>query len=49
MIEKIFLNTVGDVQELPKVLKAADGFEKRPTEEEMKSIVEKMNMQTLFN
>lgn len=45
----IFLNTVGDLQELPKVLKAADGFEKRPTEEEMHAIVEKMNMQTLFN
>jgi aryl-alcohol dehydrogenase-like predicted oxidoreductase len=45
----IFLNTVGDLQELPKVLKAADGFEKRPPEEEMHAIVEKMNMQTLFN
>ena len=48
-IPGIFLNTVGDLQELPKVLKAADGFEKRPTEEEMNAIVEKMNMQTLFN
>jgi aryl-alcohol dehydrogenase-like predicted oxidoreductase len=45
----IFLNTVGDLQELPKVLKAADGFEKRSTEEEMNAIVEKMNMQMLFN
>jgi hypothetical protein len=48
-IPGIFLNTVGDLQELPKVLKAADGFEKRPTEAEMNAIVEKMNMQTLFN
>ena len=48
-IPGIFLNTVGDLRELPKVLKAADGFEKRPTEEEMNAIVEKMNMQTLFN
>lgn len=48
-IPGIFLNTVGDVQELPKVLKAADSFEKRPTDEEMKTIVEEMNMQTLFN
>ena len=47
-IPGIFLNTVGDLQELPKVLKAADGFEKRPTEEEMNAIVEKMNMQMLF-
>ena len=29
-IPGIFLNTVGDVQELPKVLKAMDCFEKRP-------------------
>ena len=48
-IPGIFLNTVGDLQELPKVLKAADDFEKRPTEEEMSAIVEKMSMQTLFN
>jgi hypothetical protein len=37
------------VQELPKVLKAADSFEKRSADEEMKSIVEEMKMQTLFN
>lgn len=48
-IPGIFLNTVGDLQELPKFLKAADGFEKRPAEEEMNTIVEKMNMQMLFN
>jgi predicted aldo/keto reductase-like oxidoreductase len=48
-IPGIFLNTVGDVQELPKVLKAADGFVKPPTEKEMSAIVEKMSMQTLFN
>ncbi len=48
-IPGIFLNTVGDLQELPKVLKAADGFEKRPAEEEMNAIAEKMNMQTLFS
>lgn len=48
-IPGIFLNTVGDVQELPKVLKAADSFEKRPADEEMKAVVEEMKMQTLFN
>ena len=48
-IPGIFLNTVGDLQELPKVLKAADGFEKRPTNEEMNAIAEKMSMQTLFS
>ncbi len=48
-IPGIFLNTVGDVQELPKVLKAADNFKQRPTVEEMNAIVDKMNMQILFN
>lgn len=48
-IPDIFLNTVGDLQELPKVLKAADSFEKRPSNEEMTETVEKMNMQKLFS
>jgi aryl-alcohol dehydrogenase-like predicted oxidoreductase len=47
-IPGIFLNTVGDVKELPKVLKAADNFKQRPTVEEMNAIVDKMNMQMLF-
>ncbi len=47
-IPGIFLNTVGDVQELPKVLKAAASFEQRPSEEEMNQVVKEMNMQTLF-
>ena len=48
-IPGVFLNTVGDVRELPKVLKAADSFEKRPADEEMKAVVEEMKMETLFN
>ncbi len=48
-IPGIFLNTVGDLQELPKVLKAAAGFEQPPSEEEMSRIVEKTQMQMLFN
>ncbi len=48
-IPDIFLNTVGDLHELPKVLKAADCFEKRPSHEEMTETVEKMNMELLFN
>ena len=48
-IPDIFLNTVGDLQELPKVLKAADCFEKCPSSEEMTETAEKMNMQMLFN
>ena len=45
----IFLNTVGDLQELPKVLKAASSFEQPPSDEDMNSLVGKMKMQTLFN
>ena len=48
-IPDIFLNTVGDLQELPKVLKAADEFEQRPPEEDMRRTVEQMQMQMLFN
>ena len=48
-IPDIFLNTVGDLKELPKVLKAADCFEKRPPNETMNHIVKKMNMEMLFN
>ena len=48
-IPDIFLNTVGDLQELPKVLKAAAGFAKRPSEEVMRQTVERMQMQLLFN
>ena len=44
----IFLNTVGDLKELPKVLKAVSSFEQPPSEEEMNSVVEKMKMETLF-
>jgi len=48
-IPDIFLNTVGDLQELPKVLKAAAGFEQRPSEDDMRQTVEQMGMQMLFN
>jgi aryl-alcohol dehydrogenase-like predicted oxidoreductase len=48
-IPGVFLNTVGDLQELPKVLKAASSFKQRPSDVGMKNVVEKMKMQTLFN
>lgn len=44
----IFLNTVGDLQELPNVLKAASSFEQPPSDEDMSSLVKEMKMQTLF-
>ena len=48
-VPRIFLNTVGDLTELPKFLKAAASFEKCPSMEEMEEVVEKTDMQTLFN
>ena len=44
----IFLNTAGDTTVLPKVLAAANEFEKRPTDQEMDEVVRRMNMETLF-
>ena len=48
-IPGIFLNTVGELQELPKVLKAASNYKQRPSEKYMSNVVEKMKMQTLFD
>ncbi|MGD8257499.1 MAG: aldo/keto reductase [Desulfobacterales bacterium] len=48
-IPGIFLNTVGDLRELPKLLKAADMYEERPSDEEMNKLAEEMEMQMLFN
>jgi hypothetical protein len=45
----IFLNTVGDLQKLQKVLRAADRYGERPSDEEMNKFVEEMNTQRLFN
>lgn len=44
----IFLNTVGDIHLLPKVLDAASRFERRPTDEEMKALVQEEHMTALF-
>ena len=43
-----FLNTVGDIQILPKVLDAASRFETKPTDVEMQAVVEKQKMEPLF-
>ena len=48
-IPGIFLNTVGELQELPKVLKAASNYKQRPSEKHMRFVVEKMKMKTLFD
>jgi aryl-alcohol dehydrogenase-like predicted oxidoreductase len=45
----VFLNTVGDMQEFPKVLEAATKFENRPSDSEMDQVVGKMQMEVIFN
>lgn len=44
----VFLNTVGDVNVLPRVLEAAASFEARPSEEEMQRLVADKGMEPLF-
>ncbi|MBI3962754.1 MAG: hypothetical protein HY335_08380 [Deinococcus sp.] len=44
----IFLNTVGDIHLLPKVLDAASRFQATPSEKEMKAAVKKLAMTPLF-
>ena len=46
--EGIFLNTVGDIHVLPKVLDAASRFEAHPTDEAMQSVVQEWTMEPLF-
>ncbi len=47
-IPGVFLNTVGDLTLLPKVLDAASRFERRPTDEAMASMVESKRLTSLF-
>lgn len=44
----VFLNTVGDITILPMVLDAAERFQKRPTDEEMRSAHEQLGIEPLF-
>lgn len=46
--ENVFLNTVGDLQVLPKVLDAARRFEHRPTDAEMQQLLTRAQMSPLF-
>ena len=43
-----FLNTVGDIHLLPKVLDAASRFDTRPADAQMQAVVEKQQMLPLF-
>jgi aryl-alcohol dehydrogenase-like predicted oxidoreductase len=44
----VFLNTVGDLGLLPKVLDAANRFERRPSDEEMTAMVDAAKVTSLF-
>ncbi len=45
----LFLNTVGDVHILPKVINAAECFEGQPSETAMQEQVNRLGMQSLFS
>jgi aryl-alcohol dehydrogenase-like predicted oxidoreductase len=44
----VFLNTVGDIHVLPKVLDAAERFSNRPTDEQMRELEAAWGMEPLF-
>jgi aryl-alcohol dehydrogenase-like predicted oxidoreductase len=44
-----FLITAGDMRLLPKMLDAANRFEKRPSDKEMSAIVEELDIQPIFS
>jgi hypothetical protein len=44
----IFLNSVGDVDLLPKVLDAAERFEAAPSDAEMSALAERSELEPLF-
>ncbi len=44
----VFLNTVGDVAVLPKVLDAVERFAGRPSDDEMETLAEERGMEPLF-
>jgi aryl-alcohol dehydrogenase-like predicted oxidoreductase len=44
----VFLNSVGDIGLLPRVLDAASRFQKRPTDEEMQALTERTQPEPLF-
>jgi len=46
--EQVFLNTAGDINILPRTLDAAHRFEKRPSDEQMNALTERLKMEPLF-
>ncbi|MCE7742856.1 MAG: aldo/keto reductase [Candidatus Heimdallarchaeota archaeon] len=48
-LESSFLITAGDMDILPKIIKAAELFKERPSEEDMKTLVENNDIQLIFS
>ena len=46
--EGVYLNTVGDIHILPKVLDAAERFKSRPSDEVMTELVNTWHMEPMF-
>jgi hypothetical protein len=46
--ENVFVVTAGDMHILPKVLDAAERYQKCPTDSEMESLIEKYKMKHIF-
>ena len=44
----VFLNTIGDIHVLPRVLDAAERFTAAPTEESLQALAARLGMQPLF-
>jgi aryl-alcohol dehydrogenase-like predicted oxidoreductase len=44
----VFLNTVGDIHVLPRVLDAAERFKAAPSEDEMRAFAERLELEPLF-
>ncbi len=44
----VFLNTLGDIDLLPRVLDAAERFERRPTDAEMSALMQRAQTEPLF-
>lgn len=45
---ELFLNSVGDIHVLPRVLEAANRFESKPSDKEMAELATRVDMQPLF-
>jgi hypothetical protein len=47
-IPGVFLNTAGDLNLLPRVLEAASRYQRRPTDDEMATMLGQTRMTSLF-